>query len=184
MAGKSKTTNPAKAEPKEVRVARINSKQAIIVAIISAISGILLALLGTGAFNSAQTQDSIHVKQHWLKIVRVEFDRDRHKGVRVIAEINGHAISYPTRALWAEPSPEMSSETFAIATSEEYNLRFEVLAIDDDGFVARYISQEVEVVRASQLPIEGTYRLYLVGTEGYRGGAVGGAVVYEVTDRP
>ncbi len=102
------------------------------------------------------------------------------KGVRVIVEVNSHGFSYPTRAVWAEPSPEMSHESFAVELSDEYRVRLEMMTIDVRGSVERFISQNVDRVIQANLPSSNAYRLYQVGTEGFRSGKVVASVEYEI----
>jgi len=156
-------------EAKEVQVARINARQAIMVALISAATGIMATVLGTGMLWRDPEPEVIAAEvpvQHWLTIMEVGFfDQawgDVIDGVRTVVEVNGRAISYPTRVLTAEPGPGMSEETFVLESSDEYGVRVEVLAVSVDGEVWRYVSQEVDVFGVSQLPVEATYDLYHV----------------------
>ena len=181
-------------ERTEVQVARINSRQAVVVALISAITGIFGTLIGTGVFSGSEP---VAVQQNWLKLQNVEMpaafsfgDRtssingsDNIKGVRVIAEINGRAMSYPSRALWAEPGPEMSGEVFALPIGETYQLRFEILAQTESGRIGRFISQKVEEVGVQQIPLEKTYSLYEVGSEMSRSHTPKATIKYSLSDR-
>lgn len=181
----------AEDKTKDIQIAKINARQTMVVALISAMTGIVIALLGTDFFSTKNTDTK--VEQSWLTIVSVKLERPSEfhfgtiKGVRIISEVNGNGISYPTRALWAEPNPEMSPEKFVIEDSQEYKVRFEVLAIgsDDEGlsqkYLARFISQKIDMIKVNQLPFEGVYELYEVGTDGFRGGAVTGYVKYKIT---
>jgi len=154
-------------EEKEVRVARINARQAIVVAVISALTGFGATLLGTGVlWRQPETNPMIiePVAQKWLTVMEVGFLDTSFpgelEGVRAILEVNGRAISYPSRVLTAMPGVGMSNETFALETDSEYAVRAEVLAIGVGGGVSRYASQVVEVFQESQLPVEFTYYVY------------------------
>ncbi len=178
----------------EVQVARINSRQAIIVALISAIAGIIGTLIGTGAFSGAEP---VAAQQNWLKIDNVQMPTtfsfgnsgssidgvDKIKGLRVVAEINGRAVSYPSRTLWAEAGPEMSGEVFALPMNENYQVSFEIIAVTESGRMGRFISQKVEEFGVQQIPIENSYSLYEVGSEGSRSSTPKATIKYRLSDR-
>lgn len=151
---------------------------------ISAAAGIGATLLGTQSIGGKGRTEA--ATQHWMSILNVDLNRSGGpvKGVRVIAEVNGRGISYPTRALWAEPSPEMSPEAFPVEQSGQYRIRLEVLALDDEGQVNRFISQDVDVITAQQIPIENVYEVHSVGSDMVRSGPVLGRVRYSLSDRP
>ena len=71
----------------------------------------MIALIASGAFSQ---RSGIQSDQHWLKIVNIRLGEERFASqltsVRILAEVNGYGLSYPTRALWARPGPDMSSE--------------------------------------------------------------------------
>lgn len=163
-------------ESKEIRVARINARQAIIVAVISAAAAIGATLVGTGILGAKSPT------QHWLRILNVDLD-GQFSQIRVMAEVNGRGLSYPTRALWAEPGPEMSSEVFAIEKSDQYQVRLEVLALNGKDSVTRFMSQRVDTINAQQLPVENVYELHEVGGFMTRAGPVSGRVKYSLSDQ-
>jgi hypothetical protein len=72
----------------------------------------------------------------------------------------------------------MSTEAFAVERSGEYRVRLELLTINTGGKIARFISQKVDRIVHSNLPVEKSYELYQVGTEAVRSGRVTACVKY------
>jgi len=123
-------------------------------------------------------------KQHWFGIINVKLSKELLiKGVRVIVEVNGRGFSYPTRAIWAEPNPEMSSEFFAVEISNIYKIRIEMLTIDEKSNVNRLTSQKLDTISLSQIPIENTYHLYISSLI-FRSGSIEAWVRYKLSNRP
>jgi hypothetical protein len=159
----------ARTEPKEIRVARINFWQAVVVALISAavtVLGVIVSLRGTGALNDGDPAGS--VARIGLRIRKVEFDLDARKrserGFRVVATVNGHAMSFPSNVVWAKQGQDLSSEVLAVEKSDGYNVRLEAFAIDSNGNVTKFISRRDQRIPTGRLPDTVTHELVEEGS--------------------
>lgn len=141
----------AKVESNEVQVARITARQAIIVAVITAVPVILAAFL-TG-YRSAPRDN----RQHWVTLKPLVAERDSDgSAVRVVALANSQAYSYPSRAVWADVGPRMSRESFPLPVGvAEFRVRFEVFLRRPDGQIVQYTSQDVHEIKVAGL--EGSF---------------------------
>lgn len=107
--------------------------------------------------------------QHWLRI----------KGIvgldglqaRIIARVNGNAISYPSRAVYSRVGQGMPPEDFALSMSDEYRISFEILGVGRDQKFSQFQSQQV--MRVEQVPFVGQYRIFAITQEEW--GATKGA---------
>jgi len=168
--------NPER-ETSEVRIARITAKQAIVVATITALAGVVSSII-------AYSQGARHsTAQHYLKIVRVEKRgfANMNPSVRIVADINDQPYSYPSRAVWTDISHEEPGESFPLlANQSEYVLRFSAFYRRDDGEVQQLTSSEVVRLAATRLPVIDTFSLYLLDQGFTRGGPDGLVIRYEV----
>lgn len=142
--------NVTSGEPKEVQVARITARQAIVVALITAVSGILLGILTGYQSGRSAPRD---VRQHWITLKPVVAEpASEGSAVRVVVLANSQAYSYPSRAVWADIGPKMSQESFPLPIgADEYRVRFEVFFRRPDGRIIPYTSQEVREIEMSTL---------------------------------
>ncbi|HMK06444.1 MAG TPA: hypothetical protein VK476_02875 [Flavobacterium sp.] len=137
-------------EDKDVRVAKLNFKQSVLIAIISAISGISVTYLtvnrstnsknGNPVDNFDETTMSESSKQnlYYFKITKVEMEAEGLKfvGVRVHGHISENPIAYPIKTLWANLGTLYNSSNYPLFLEEKkgsYN--FDIIALDDKGKV-------------------------------------------------
>lgn len=125
-----------------------------------------------------------------LVVKRVElFDADwADAGIRVTADVNGNRFVYPSLAgvRWLMVGPDMSSQTFKLPPSDQLNLRFtmEALHSEDAGRgkePTRFVSQQTVEVDRKKLPFDGSYRVYQLGSEQFRSGAISAIIHFAVT---
>jgi hypothetical protein len=162
-----------------VRAARITATQAIIVAVITTFGGGVIGFLANqyGASNRANV--AAEYSQRWLVIRNVEDSASRH--VRIVASVNGLFFSYPSRAVWAETGPQMSSERFPLPNQDSYKVAFSAFVTSpgapDTGEAE---SQEVVSIEAKQIPSgDKTYHLYRI-ERGYRDAVPSLRIVYAI----
>src|SRR5437660_6091079 len=126
------------AQDRDVEVASITSRQAIVVAAITATAGLAGGYFGRPVINSSPTVPS--TAEHRLRILRV--NALPGQAVRIVADVDGQGYSYPTRALWADVGPHMSQEDFPLPTGRlEYRIHFSAFVRQQDGAVSEAISQ-------------------------------------------
>lgn len=96
--------------------------------------------------------------QHWLRVKGIEgLDGLR---ARIIARVNGNAISYPSRAIFSHVGQGMPAEDFALPRSNEYRISFEILGVGGDQKFSQFQSQQV--IHVTQVPFEGEYRIFAI----------------------
>lgn len=150
----------------QIKVARISALQAILVALITTLGGLVGGLaIGRSSAGSGPA------RQHWLVIEGVH--QTKVPFIRVVATVNGLHFSYPSRAVWAEVNPGMSKERFPLPiNADSFLVSFTAFGVHDplQPHVAEFTSQVVEETKVHQLPARnrayGLYDLY----EGVRGG--------------
>jgi hypothetical protein len=162
---------------KNVQIAQITARQAILVAIVTAVSGLVGSII-TARLKAPDVprQKALDIpgqtaptppevpRQHRLEIsgVELQFAGSGSYAVRVVAQVNGQAYSYPSTALWADVAPGMSHEEFPLAVgAEEYGITFQVFLRDPAGTVSRLGSHEEHMIPVTALPMEREYRLYV-----------------------
>lgn len=174
--------------PKEVQVAKISSRQAIVVALITSVAGIAGAFIGiafkgsgtikkdvpniiqqakttpeTTQADPKSTKPDPNVGVHRISIEGVDYpcpgSARRTCAVRVVAEVNGQAYSYPSRSVWADIGREMSKEQFPLVSSPEYAVNIRVFVRYPSGKVVLFQSQLLKRVKAAALPAEEDYTL-------------------------
>jgi hypothetical protein len=149
-------TQSSSETPKEVQVAKISSRQAIIVALITSIAGIIGAFVGI----RVQTQKGDAVP-HQISIEGVEFPRcDDPCSVRIVVEVNGQTYSYPSRAIWGRIGPMMSKERFPLVPSSEFKVNIKAFLRDPNNRIDEFQSQLLTTDKADALPTDREYRLY------------------------
>ena len=125
-----------------------------------------------------------------LVVERVElFDADwADAGIRVTVDVNGNRFVYPSLegVRWLMVGPDMSSQTFKLPPSDRLNLRFTMEALHprDAGRgrePTRFVSQETVELDRRKLPFDGAYRVYQVGSEQFRSGAISAIIHFAVT---
>jgi hypothetical protein len=153
---------PAKTDP-ALQVASITAKQAVIVALITSIAG----LLGAWIANQHKSPEAI---ERYIKITGVESSTPG--GARIILEVNGQAYSYPSRAIWAIVSSNMSQESFPLpqgASSFSVHLAG---FFDSAGDIRTLNTQEVQINALSALPVQREFSLHQVESGANQGLAV------------
>jgi hypothetical protein len=142
--------NVTSGESKEVQVARITARQAIVVALITAVSGSLLGIVTGYQSGRSAPRD---VRQHWITIKPVVAEpASAGNAVRVVVLANSQAYSYPSQAVWADIGPKMSQESFPLPIgADEYRVRFAAFFRRPDGKIISYTSQEVREIEMSTL---------------------------------
>lgn len=131
-----------------VSVAKINSRQAIIVASITALSGIIAGFTGYKVGNGGQndspsapavagigtsakppvaltgglptSENPPAAKQRWITIQGIIPSSELPEGtsIRLVAMVNSQAYSYPSRAVWAEIGLSASREEFPLPVDD------------------------------------------------------------------
>jgi hypothetical protein len=164
---------PERSSPREehqVQVAKISAFQAIIVATITAVAGLLAGYLGKPMEHNQDVQ-------RWLVIDGAE--AKDHSLIRIVATVNGVYFSYPSNSVWTAVGPDMSRERFPLPSSKNYSISFRAF-LSDPG-PAKTIQGESNYVDTIQEFPSGqrTYQLY--PSEGsYRGASPGLSVRYHV----
>ena len=168
----------------EAEVARINARQAILVALISSIASVAITLITTGALKPSHKPDPVpETPRRWMKIIGV--DVPVYKSVRILALVNGRAVSYPTNMPWAKPNPTMPVELFPLEAEREYKVQIELMALDAGGDVKRFVSGTVQTFLGDQLPpIAQAYQLHEASPSASATGDIRAQVYYQITDRP
>ena len=163
-------------EPAEVHAARISAKQAIIVAAITALAGLLGSLI-------SYSQGVRHSpSQHYLKIIKVEKRGfpNMNPSVRIVANVNGQPYSYPSEAVWSDIRSETPGESFPLPSDQsEYALRFSAFYRADNGKILQLTSSSSARVAVPSLPFLATFDVFLLDS-GTRGGPDGLTIQYEI----
>jgi len=142
------------ADETSIKVAKITATQAIIVALITTIGGVM-----GGVFIGKSSKSVESVKQRWLHIHNVETSSPV---VRIVASVNGINYSYPSKAIWAEVGPTMSEEKFPLLyEADAYRISFSAFISDSADEIGENISQHVEEIKINRLPTgKMVYELY------------------------
>jgi len=162
-----------------VSVARITARQAVIVALISCLGGIVVALIGSGLVWRSATPAPVSLRAVRITGIHLDLDSEgrTEQALRVIAVVNGSAKSYPTDGSWAPPNPDLSSEPFIVVEEPEYLVHFEVFAQDARRAITRFSAPSGRLIEARHLPAP---RLVLELKEEDTGGLVGGRVWFSI----
>jgi hypothetical protein len=156
----------------DIRVAKITSMQAIAVASITAIAGVVGTLLTSHHFDPASG--------HWHRIIidQVSYEAaEPRTAIRLVLETDGQAYSYPSRTLWADIVGNISQESFPVPPSAGgYKIHIEAYLRHPDGKVEFLQSQVVVPVSESAIPFAGDYQLHPVD-EGFMRGTPSPVIV-------
>jgi hypothetical protein len=148
----------------DIRVAKITSFQAIAVAMITAVAGIVGTLLATHHSDPGS---------RWRKITidQLTYNSAEPKtAIRLIVECNGQAYSYPSRTLWADIGGNISQESFPLPPSTDgYHVHFEAYLRHPNGKIDLLQSQAVDSITNPAVPFTGNYQLHPVD-EGFTRG--------------
>jgi len=192
-----------------VRVATINFKQGIAIAVITAIVTIF-----TVWYNGPKVDGPKKILQPFLQVKRVDFFMGQNINepvsggppyFRLIIRVNGFSYSYPSSAIYQYSSGPVPPEVFALPISEaEYRVSFEAMAVFNPYQVAKPANEQGErssvrvvpgnpihsvhkstkVDRISGMPYEGQYELHRVKTMlGDRETGVSMRIYYDVENR-
>jgi hypothetical protein len=163
----SKQSSPG--SDSSVEVARITARQAISVAVITSLAGLLGGAVGYFANHPANPpanppQHAVPYIQHRISIdglTLLSWNKARHQNlaIRIVADVNGQAYSYPSRVIWADIGSGMSKEEFPLAPAETYRVHFSAYLRSPDGGVMFLQSQEFEETSPG---VEYAYLLYAV----------------------
>jgi hypothetical protein len=118
-----------------VQVARITARQAIIVAIISALCG-LIGAAATAYFRPEALKPTV---QHFLKMPTAIDGLSKGTSVRIVADVNGNGYSYPTDAVWTDIRPNMPTERFGLPPNiKEARIKFRILVRSDGDKITEF----------------------------------------------
>lgn len=112
-------------ESKEERVAKITAKQAIIVALITALAGLSGAIIQKHVTSTNKVQEA---KQSWLYITGVELSNtNTNHHVQIMVEVENTTFVYPSRIAGVLVSPNMEKPFFHLPIGrEEYTVAFKI----------------------------------------------------------
>ena len=163
----------------QVRVAGIQSRTAIAVALIGVISTVG-GVLVTSWIKTAQYDREMAAapRQDWLRIRGIEGLEGVR--VRVVVHVDDVVFAYPTLTAWVVPGPDVTEAAFPLPISTEpHRVRFTAEALDAE--VDGFLSQEVDVVEAGQN--EHVYEVVATSFGGVDGGGWGAGSVRGVEAR-
>lgn len=144
-------------EADAVAVAKVSARQAIVVALITAIAGLVTVLVTRKPATAEGT--------HWLQIEAI--DAQNRDPIRLIISVNGIYYSYPSTAAFLVPGPNIPRERFPIPAARDYAVSFRM--ISPNGRTGE--SSEVDLLASA--PSEGReYRLWDGGSVRGSGGDV------------
>jgi hypothetical protein len=133
----------------EVTVAKFGALQAITVALITAVAGIVTGYIARGGVDNNNFE-----MQHWIVIEDIV--SKEHKVVRVVISVNGVNYSFPSKKMWAEVGPNLSSEKFPLPnTKDNYKISFSAFVSDRGPLkdIFEYQSNEIQPFSKKQLPL-------------------------------
>lgn len=127
---------------KSLRIAGMESRTAIIVAVVGALSTFgavfVTKYLDSGKMTKAEWQAQAP-KQDWLRIKDIEGPRGL--SFRLMAHVDNVTYSYPTHTTWARIGPHLTEGKFPLPLSTgNHNIRFAVES--PRGAITEYTSQE------------------------------------------
>jgi hypothetical protein len=134
-----------------LKIANITARQAIIVAVITSVAGLLGAYIGN-------QQKKTDTTEHRIKFNAVQAGEPG--AVRVVFEVNGQPYSYPSRVVWADVSQQMSPESFPLPSGlQSFSIHvFAYFRNDAGGVVHRFETQEAKTFPLSGLPTRSRVR--------------------------
>lgn len=127
------------------RIAGIEGRTAVIVALVGALSSIGTVAV-TRYFDTTPAAVAAP-KQHWLRIGGVEGPEGAR--IRIVAHVDDVTFAYPTLAAWAEVGPNMTEALFPLPVGgTEHRVRFTVEALDGAP-ATDYMSQKIDTRQVS-----------------------------------
>jgi hypothetical protein len=137
-----------------VEETRITAKTAIVTALISAIAGIAVALIGSGIVRGPVQSPS--AEQLWLKMYGVTFDQpefvNQIEGYRVMFEANGYGYSYPSSNLLQNPKTESRMAVFLLVPGyKDYRFDFRLIAKGNDGLEYHFQASPIQLNKDADL---------------------------------
>ena len=152
-------------EHKDIRVARITLRQAVIVAAITAVATIFIGWF-TISSKDASSKNTI-TKPSQIKILGVKAENaEPYCQIRIVMNVNGQYYSYPSKAVWAVVGTQMQSEEFPIlSNSERIILNFEIFHRLQDGTVSYHSNFVDHKISKTDLPKEDEFSLHLADME-------------------
>jgi hypothetical protein len=177
---RNKPMPPMPSIPKEVQVAKITAKQAIAVALITALAGTAGAAI-TAYFRPEQKKPE-PIVQHYIRMpVKLTGVGGSGYSVRIVAEVNGHAYSYPSRAVWADVTDSMESEAFPLPIgTNQFAVRFLAFVRKPDGSTTTVTNAEKISVTASSPPRPEVCSLQMLDNGFVRSHALDLAIYYQM----
>lgn len=140
-------------ESLQLRLARISAVQAIVVAIIAAVAGIITGYIGHERIRNVTASEP----KRWLTIDGVE--SVRFPMCRVVVSVNGYNYSYPSTAVWARVGAA-PREHFALPSAATYRVAFRVI-VDAGGDDAQFLESPEVHELSSAMPVRSqTYVVY------------------------
>jgi hypothetical protein len=100
-------------DSESVVVAKVSARQAIIVALITAVAGVMGVL-------AARRESGPSTTPHWLRIEAIETQSTAP--LRLIISVNGINYSYPSTAVWITPGPYIPHEQFPLPEAPRYHI--------------------------------------------------------------
>ncbi len=162
----------------EERVARITARQAVLVALVSAVAGIVVAIIAVGGRPPAseteqmlnlldsvrtltsrnqQLANQLAARQHWLIITGVHF-ADSGAHARLIATVDGIPTSFPSAAAWADGDAFPSDSAPLLRDMHQHQVRFALHYFLPHSSLRQ--AGSAEVLTLPSVPYVGEYKLY------------------------
>jgi hypothetical protein len=117
----------------DIEVAKITSRQAIIVALIGAVCTLIGAVV---AHKYSAAQSPAQPLQHYIKMPTKIDGVPAGQSVRVAANVNGQNYSYPSTYVWANVGPDMPTEKFPLPFGgASFNVWFKVFVKSKNGHI-------------------------------------------------
>lgn len=137
----------------QFRIARLSALQAIVVAIIVAIGGIV-----TGYFGHERIRDvTASEPKRWLTIESLE--STKFSTCRIVVSVNGYNYSYPSTAVWARVGAA-PREHFALPSASSYRVAFRAIVDRGDEDAQLLESPEVQDFSAATPIRDQVYVVY------------------------
>lgn len=134
------------ADTDQVAIARISAKQAIIVALITSMAGLLGAGIQKYGFDTA----SAAPVQDEVRFRGIEFHgAPAVKRYRVVIDVDGTPYSYPGRSVWKDAGPKISELSFPLkAGVSKHSVGIEIFAEAVTGEELVGITDQDKVIEA------------------------------------
>jgi hypothetical protein len=114
------------AEPEKIRIAKITATQAIVVALITALAGVLGVGIQKYGFGGSDADSPS--RQDAIRFHGIEFHvQEEVKRYRVVLDVDGIPYSYPGRSVWKDVGPKTPEQAFPLkAGRSEHSVGLEV----------------------------------------------------------